>query len=146
MTPKAARCVGVSECVLKKAHRILFVCLFELITNELKYSTMDLISLISRAIERQKPVSFEYIKLGKVLGKRYGYPHSLFIHNTTNNLMMHIFQISGVSDSKNKLPGWRTPILKNIDSIDVLEEEKSFKIANGYDPSSSMYIKVISKI
>ncbi len=106
---------------------------------------MDLIDLISRAIEKQKPVRFEYVKFGKVLGERYGYPHSLFIHNTTNNLTMHVFQISGVSDSR-WLPGWRTPLLRHIEKLIVLEDQESFKIAPGYEPHSLTYQKVICKI
>jgi hypothetical protein len=107
---------------------------------------MNQLDLITKAIESRKPICFEYNVPGKVQGKRYGNPHTLFLHPTTNNMMIHIYQTSGVSDTKEKIPGWRQPLLGQISNIIILEDAESFKIAEGYKPNSPMYSSVISKV
>lgn len=107
---------------------------------------MDLIQVLSKAIETQKTVCFEYTKFGKIFGERYGNPHCLFIHPKTDNVMIHIFQIGGVSDTKHKIPGWRTHILMHIDRVKILSEQECFEISQTYNPNSHIYSRVISKI
>ena len=107
---------------------------------------MDQLDLIKRAINLRKPICFEYAVQGKVNGKRYSNQHAIFLHPTTDNLLVDIFQVSGVSDTKDKLPGWRKPLLSYISNITVLEDADCFDIANGYKPNSPYYARVISKV
>jgi hypothetical protein len=107
---------------------------------------MNELDLITKAIEAKKPICFEYIVENKVVGKRYGNPHALFLHPTTNNLMVHIYQVSGVSDTKDKLPGWRQPLLSHIKNIIILEEADCFELDTSYKPNSPMYSRIIAKV
>jgi hypothetical protein len=34
-------------------------------------------------------------------------------------MMIHIFQMEGVSDSKDKLPGWRQPLIDHLTSVAI---------------------------
>lgn len=107
---------------------------------------MNTLEILQLAIKDQKSIEFEYNKLGKVSGKRIGDPHAIFIHPTTNNSTVDIFQTSGVSDSRQKIPGWRPFLLDYLDNIRLLD--KHFKIAEGYDsnPISGKYNKLICKV
>ena len=107
---------------------------------------MNEFDIMIKAIELKKPICFEYAVEGKVVGKRYGNPHCLFIYPNTDNLMVHIYQVSGVSDTEDKLPGWRSVLLKNIVNIIILEEAECFEAADGYKPNSKLYTRVISKL
>lgn len=107
---------------------------------------MTELDILIRAIETKKPICFEYDVEHKVVGKRYGNPHAIFVHPTTDNLMIHIFQISGVSDSKDKLPGWRQPLLEHIKNIIIMEEAECFEVDESYKPNSPMYSRIIAKI
>jgi hypothetical protein len=107
---------------------------------------MNNLDIITRAIELRKGISFEYVAPGKVTGQRFGNPHCLFLHPTTNNLMVHVFQISGVSETKEQIPGWRSPLLNYMENIIILEEADCFEIADGYKPNSTMYTRIISKV
>jgi hypothetical protein len=107
---------------------------------------MNELDLIIKAIELKKPICFEYAVENKIVGKRYGNPHAIFLHPTTNNLMVHIYQVTGVSDSKDKLPGWRQPLLEHIKNIIIMEEVECFEIDGSFKPNSPMYSRIISKV
>ncbi len=103
--------------------------------------------LIEEAIKKKKPIEFEYCREDKVRGKRFGNPHILFVHPTTNLLELHVFQTGGVSDSdlNDGLP-WRLFIVDFIEQMKVLQEQPSFEIAEGYNPDSPMYINTVAKV
>jgi hypothetical protein len=107
---------------------------------------MDTLKLLQDAIENQKSIEFKYIKTGKVEGTRMGDPHAVFLHPTTNNATVDIFQTGGASDSQQLIPRWRPFLLEFIQDITITE--KHFHIAVGYDsnPASKKYSKVISKV
>lgn len=107
---------------------------------------MKKLELISMAIENRKTIVFEYSKEGKTKGKRVGNPHAIFIHPTTNNTSVDIFQIDGVSDTKQQIPGWRPFLFDFIENVEI--SDMSFEIATGYDsnPTSGKYNKLICKI
>jgi len=107
---------------------------------------MDTLKLLTKAIKLQKPISFEYDVEKKVKGKRYGNPYAVFLHPTTDNVMVHIFQTDGVSDTKDEIPGWRSPLLSYISNVEILEEEDKFTIHESYKPNSPMYARVIAKV
>jgi hypothetical protein len=107
---------------------------------------MDILSQLTRAIELRKPISFEYDVPNKIKGLRFGHPHAIFLHPTTDNMMIHIFQIDGVSDSKDKLPGWRQPLIEHISKITIFEDYECFEIAIDYKPNSPMYARLICKV
>lgn len=103
--------------------------------------------LLIEAIKNRKPIEFEYKKEGKVLGKRIGNPHIIFIHPTTKKREIHIFQTGGVSDSNLSigLP-WRLFIIDFMENIKTLEDEPAFGNAEGYNPESPLYRDVIAKL
>lgn len=107
---------------------------------------MTTLEILQKAIELRKPIRFEYAKEGKVQGTRVGNVHAVFLHGTTDNIMSHIFQTDGASDTKEKLPGFRQPLLEHIVNIEILMDEPCFEIAQGYNPVSNVYTRVISKI
>ena len=107
---------------------------------------MTKLEIISQAIENRNTISFEYNKEGKVKGKRIGNPHAIYIHPSTNNTTVDIFQIGGVSDTKQRIPEWRPFLFDFIENIEI--STVSFDIADGYDsnPQSGKYNKAISKV
>lgn len=107
---------------------------------------MDTLSLLQEAIENKKSIEFKYIKPGKVTGVRTGDPHAIFIHQTTSNPTVDIFQTDGDSDTRQSIPGWRPFILEYIHDIKILDT--IFEIAEGYNsnPETGKYIKVIAKV
>lgn len=107
---------------------------------------MDTLELLTKAIKLQKPITFEYDVEKKVKGKRYGNPYAVFLHPTTDNVMAHIFQTDGVSDTKDEIPDWRSPLLSHIKNIEILEDQDCFVIDESYKPNSSMYARVIAKV
>lgn len=97
------------------------------------------------AIETSKPIRFTYDKPGKVQGERVGNPHALYLHPTTGNPNCDIYQTDGVSDS-GQLPDWRPFTIPFLTVIEVLTDEPSFDPAEGYEPNSPLYAKVIVKV
>lgn len=102
--------------------------------------------LIKKAIASRKPIEFEYIREGKISGRRIGNPHILF-QSSANEKQVHIFQTGGVSDSNlNEGLPWRLFFVEFIENINILDEEQSFAIAEGYNPDSPMYGDVIAEV
>ena len=103
--------------------------------------------IIKEAIEKRKPIEFEYNREGKIRGKRTGNPHCLFVHPDTNRTEIDIFQTDGVSDSnlKDGLP-WRRFIIDFIEEIKILDDRSLFDIAEGYNPDSVLYVNSIAKV
>jgi len=108
---------------------------------------MDKQNLLKKAIELKKPIEFEYVRGEKIRGVRIGNPHILFIHPTTNQFEVHVFQTGGVSDSdlSNGLP-WRLFLVEFITNIRILEDEPSFEVAEGYQPGSPMYTDIVAQV
>lgn len=107
---------------------------------------MDILELLTKAIQLRKPISFEYDVENKVKGIRHGHPYAVFIHPTTDNVIVHIYQTHGVSDTKEKLPGWRSPLISHISSITIFNEHDCFIVEEHYKPNSSMYTRIICKV
>lgn len=107
---------------------------------------MTKLEIITQAIESRKTISFEYNKDGKVKGKRIGNPHAIFIHQSTDNIIVDIYQTDGVSDTKQRIPDWRPFLFDYIENTEISDD--SFEIAIGYDsnPSSGKYNKAICKV
>lgn len=107
---------------------------------------MTKLETISQAIEGKRIISFEYNKDGKIQGKRIGNPHALYIHPSTDNTTVDIYQTDGVSDTKQRIPDWRPFLFDYIENIEISDD--SFDIAIGYDsnPLSGKYNKAICKV
>lgn len=107
---------------------------------------MSTLDILKQAIEERKSIEFEYNKEGKIKGKRFGDPHAVFIHQTTDNVTVDIFQTGGVSETIESIPDWRPFLLEFLENIKTLD--KQFKIADGYksNPESGKYNKVICKV
>ncbi|NLX53141.1 MAG: WYL domain-containing protein [Deltaproteobacteria bacterium] len=103
---------------------------------------------IQTAIEQRRSIIFEYIKPGKVRGKRIGNPHAIFVMHLkdgSRSTKVHIFQTGGVSDSRN-LPDFRTFDLEDITNVTYSEDDKPFEISSKYNPNWEGYKDVIVKI
>lgn len=105
---------------------------------------MDTIDLLTSAIQQRKQVSYEYESPGRVIGVRIGNPHAIFI-STAGNVNIDIFKIDGVkTDPSKPLPAWRQYKVKDIKNVIILD--KPFVTADGYNPTSKQYARVIAKI
>ena len=106
----------------------------------------DIIKEIEKSIDGRIPISFEYNKPGKTPGERVGDPHALYLHKTTGNMLLDVYQTSGISDSIKEFPDWRPFSVDYITNIKFHEDEAPFDIAPLYKPNSPQYIKVIKKV
>lgn len=110
---------------------------------------MNTLQILTEAIEKRKPVKFEYNKVGKVEGPRIGNPHAIFIFTTKTTRIqstkVHIVQTGGVSDS-NAENEFRTFDIKEISNIQCMEAEDSFQPDERYNPDWEGYANVIAKI
>ncbi len=107
------------------------------------------LSEIKKAIEEQKPISFTYNKPGKTPGVRVGNPHAVWVmrkKDGTESTKIHVVQVSGVSDSGQKLPSFRMFDLNEIDNVLMNEEASKFDISEQYNPEWSGYTYVIARI
>ena len=110
---------------------------------------MNTLETLKRAIEKRKPIKFEYNKVGKVEGVRIGNPHAIFIFTTKTTRIqstkVHIVQTDGVSDSNAKNE-FRTFDIQEISNIQCMEDEDSFQPDERYNPNWEGYANVIAKI
>ncbi|QLY53509.1 hypothetical protein HV186_17865 [Citrobacter freundii] len=105
--------------------------------------------ILQKAIQQRKPISFEYIKEGKVRGERIGDTHAIFImrrQDNTESTKVHIVQTGGVTDSAPNFPEFRMFDLSELDNIRILDDLPEFEINSGYNPSWTGYSNVISKV
>lgn len=106
---------------------------------------MELLEIIKEAIKSKKPISFKYEKPDKIKGERIGNPHAIY-YTGDDNILVDIFQTSGASDTPDNLPDWRQFYLEFIKDVNLLKDEPSFDVADGYDSHSPRYQKAIVKI
>ena len=109
------------------------------------------IERIIEATRQRKPIEFEYIKEGKVHGKRMGNPHIIFSGVTKDGIpriWSHVVQTGGVSDTLQNFPDWRMFIVESLQNVRILEDEPNFEIFDGYNPESHIYIgtDILAKI
>ena len=115
---------------------------------------MNTLQILEQAIKNKKPISFEYIKEGKVKGKRIGNPYAIFIYTAKNTRIqstkVHIVQTGGVSDSeeKNPFPSFRMYNIEDLSNIKILEDKNSFgpPFHENYNPEWEGYRDVIIKV
>ncbi len=111
---------------------------------------MNTLESLKKAIELQKPISFEYNKEGKVRGKRIGDTHVIFIFTKKSgeqDTKVHIVQTRGVSDTEpNNFPDFRMFNISELSNIEVLENEDKFSVNEKYNPEWEGYENVIAKI
>ncbi|EOT1755346.1 hypothetical protein ACNHYK_000009 [Citrobacter koseri] len=105
--------------------------------------------ILEQAIQQRKPISFEYIKEGKVRGERIGNTHAVFImrrKDNTESTKVHIVQTAGVTDSEPNFPEFRMFDISELANIRILDDSPVFEIDPAYNPSWSGYSNVISKV
>lgn len=117
--------------------------------NLIIQETMTKLETLTKAIEKQLPISFKYNKPGKIEGVRIGNPHVVFIFTAKSgktSTKLHLVQEDGVSDSgtKDDFPFWRPFDIEYISDVEILENSGRFEIDDGYNPES--YDKPIAKI
>ena len=104
---------------------------------------MGTIEILKKAMESRKPISFEYNKPDKTLGKRIGNPHAIYIHSSTGNVLVDLYQTDGVSESASRgdksLPDWGTFNIECMNNIIILKNNEDFNIASGYNSYSDRY-------
>ena len=99
---------------------------------------MAAIDSLCDAIRRRLPVEFSYSRPGKVVGRRTGNPHAVFIKERRDDakpVYVHIWQTDGVSDTGEPMPGWRPFLLEWLHDVRILENLPPFDVAEGYNPS-----------
>ncbi len=105
---------------------------------------MDTIEILTSAIQHKKQISYEYDAPDRAVGVRIGNPHAIFI-STAENVNIDIFKLGGVkTDPAKPLPAWRQYKVKNIKNVVILDQ--NFSTADGYNPTSKQYARVIAKI
>ena len=113
---------------------------------------MNTLETLKRAIEKRLPISFEYNKEGKVIGKRFGDPYAVFIYTAKNSRVqstkVHIVQTEGVSDSGKPFPSFRMYNIEDLSNVVILSDESSFgpPFHENYNPEWEGYIDVIAKV
>ena len=75
------------------------------------------------------------------LDKRVVEPH--VVHEAAN-VLVDFYQISGFSSSGN-LPGWRRLAISDIAEATILAESFTPRTADGYNPGSKRYARIISR-
>ncbi|ACL76174.1 hypothetical protein [Ruminiclostridium cellulolyticum] len=93
----------------------------------------EIIKVLSDAIKLRKSVVLKYDRPGdNAKGERIGYPHALYVHTSTNNILFDLFQIQGDS-SKPLVAGgdWRQFDVKYVTSIWIKGD--IFNVQNGYN-------------
>ena len=100
---------------------------------------MTMMDNIINAIKSKCKVEVNY----KGEGYRIVCPHVIYISNTGKTLV-DSYQLSGYSNHREKIPGWRPFDLEKIVALKILGE--TFNIAPGYNPLSDRYSNAIAKI
>jgi len=102
--------------------------------------------LLCEAIGNKNIITFGYEKEGDPTGIRIGNPHSVFIHRTTGNITVDVYQVDGVSKTGHKIPGWRPFLLKYITNLEIRDEV--FDVSDEYEatPDSGKYDNALCKI
>jgi len=105
---------------------------------------MDTIELLTSAIQQRKQISYEYDAPDRAVGVRFGNPHAIFI-STAENVNIDIYKLDGVkTDPSKPIPAWRQYKVKGIKNVIILDI--GFSAAEGYNPTSKQYDRVIAKI
>jgi hypothetical protein len=107
------------------------------------------LTVLKKAIQERKSISFEYNKEGKVPGQRIGNPHAVFILrrlDETESTKVHIVQTEGVTDSVPNFPEFRTFDISELSGVEIIESKTPFPINDKYKPESDMYRYVIAKV
>ena len=102
---------------------------------------------LARAMDSNHSVSFTYIKDGKTDGIRYGNPHAVFLYGKEGNIMVHIYQYAGASDTllnDYQFPVWRMFCLENLRDIKVIAKS-FFTVEPTYNPDWWAYEDSIYK-
>lgn len=111
---------------------------------------MSNLDILINAIESKKCIQFEYNKVGKTPGKRFGNPYSLFILTAKSGVQstkLHLVQTGGVSDTNdlNSFPEFRMFNIEDLTKIEILSD---FFEPNHpkYNPGWEGYKDIIAKI
>ena len=104
---------------------------------------MDTIEILKKAIKERKSISYQYNASSSISGVRFGDPHAIFI-SSKDNINMHVWKTGGDNLSTSKsLPSWREYLVKNIFDVKILENKGKFELAEGYNPNSPSYKRII---
>ncbi|REE79415.1 hypothetical protein [Pantoea ananatis] len=108
------------------------------------------LKVLKESIEKRKPISFQYNKVGKVAGERIGNVHAIFIirrqSDGVETTKLHIVQTSGVTDTAPNFPEFRMFDIESISNVEILEDKPDFPINEKYNPEYSGYQNVIAKV
>ncbi len=111
---------------------------------------MSTLEILTEAIEKRKPISFEYNKEGKIKGQRFGHPYAIFIFTAKNTRIqstkVHVVQTGGVSDS-GAYGDFRMFNIEELSNVQCLSAEECFEPTHeNYNPEWDGYINVIAKV
>lgn len=107
------------------------------------------LTLITRAIEAQMPISFTCNNPEKTSGQRIGNPHAVWVlrkKDGAESTKVHVFQTDGAYDIGQELPSFRIFDLSEIDHVVMLDNHPQFDPAPEYNPEWSGYTFVITMV
>jgi len=111
---------------------------------------MSTLSLLKKAIEEKKSISFKYNKPWKVEWVRVWDPYAVYIFTAKSweqSTKVHLVQTAGVSDTvPSKFPDFRNFNILNLSEIVILEEKINYPLNEKYNPESTMYDNIICKL
>lgn len=93
---------------------------------------------LTTAIATRTPVSFHYLRPGKIAGLRTGNPHLLFkrrLRFAPDEVHLLLWQTDGVTGPGVELPGWRQFLVEDLGEVTLLPAAAPFEVADGYDPA-----------
>ncbi len=103
---------------------------------------MDILGALRSAALKRQSVQFEYSAPEKVHGLRVGNPHAGWANSSTGNLLVHIMQTEGVSDSGG-LPRFGTFKVQHIQNVVVLHDRGPFEPDPKYNRHWSGYANAL---
>jgi len=114
---------------------------------------MNTFETVKQAIEKRKPISFNYNKMGAI-SYRVANPYVIYIFVSKageQSTKVDVVQTGGDSESKDKnpLPSFRSFLaIEDITHVEILENEVSFgePLHPDYKPDSDRYENPLAKI
>lgn len=114
---------------------------------------MDILELLTHAIENRLHISYQYNKPGKIFGVRIGHPYAVYFFTTQSGVTstkVHVVQIEGVSDTNTEkpFPSFRQHNIEDMSDVQILIDRPCFVEPwhNDYNPLGNWYKDVIIKL
>jgi len=102
---------------------------------------MSILDIICSAIRKRHQLS---VRGKDDLDWRIVEPHIVY-EAANGNILLDFYQTGGYSSS-GKLPAWRRLLIAEIQQAEIISKQFNIRNAEGYNPTSDRYVKVICKV